>query len=91
MIAFTYCRDDMSPACGEYPYNPNGSVADIAAITSEDGKVLGMMPHPERAMEFVNLYDWPIRKEQLKRAGRPLPTESMNMQLFKNIVRYFRK
>jgi len=90
MIAFTYCRDDMSPASGEYPYNPNGSVADIAGITSSDGKVLGLMPHPERAMEFVNLYDWPCRKERLKREGRPLPSESMNMQLFRNIVAYFR-
>ncbi|MFA4876549.1 MAG: phosphoribosylformylglycinamidine synthase subunit PurQ [Methanoregula sp.] len=90
MIAFTYCREDLSPADGEYPYNPNGSVEDIAGITSADGKVLGLMPHPERAMEFVNLYDWPLRKEMLKREGRPVPKESPNMQLFRNIVDYFR-
>jgi phosphoribosylformylglycinamidine synthase len=90
MIAFTYCREDLSPAGGEYPYNPNGSALDIAGITSADGKVLGMMPHPERAMEFVNLYDWPLRKEQLKRQGLPVPTESMNMQFFRNVVGYFR-
>ena len=30
--------------------NPNGSVANIAGITNEAGNVLGMMPHPERAM-----------------------------------------
>ena len=35
-IAFTY-RD-----------NPNGSTADIAGILSENRRVLGMMPHPER-------------------------------------------
>ena len=29
--------------------NPNGSERDIAGIVSEDGNVLGMMPHPERA------------------------------------------
>ena len=90
MIAFTYCREDLSPADGAYPYNPNGSVGDIAGITSADGKVLGLMPHPERAMEFVNLYDWPLRKEQMKRKGVPVPTESVNMQLFRNIVDYFR-
>lgn len=90
MIAFTYCREDLSPANGEYPYNPNGSVEDIAGITSADGKVLGMMPHPERAMEFYNLYDWPLKKEQMKRQGIPIPTESMNMQLFRNVVDYFR-
>jgi phosphoribosylformylglycinamidine synthase I len=90
MITFTYCRDDLSPAEGHYPFNPNGSVEDIAGITSADGKVLGLMPHPERAMEFVNLYDWPLRKEQLKREGLALPSESMNMQLFRNVVDYFR-
>lgn len=31
--------------------NPNGSVADIAGIVNERGNVLGMMPHPERAVE----------------------------------------
>ncbi len=90
MIAFTYCRDDLSPANGEYPCNPNGSTGDIAGITSEDGKVLGIMPHPERAMEFVNLYDWPLRKEQMKRNKVPIPIESLNMQLFRNIADYFR-
>ena len=90
MIAFTYCREDLLPANGEYPYNPNGSVEDIAGITSADGKVLGLMPHPERAMEFVNLYDWPLQKEQMKRQGIAVPTESMNMQFFRNVVDYFR-
>ncbi len=90
MVAFTYCREDLSPANGEYPYNPNGSVEDIAGITSADGKVLGMMPHPERAMEFTNLYDWPLRKEQMRRQGIPVPAESMNMQIFRNVVGYFR-
>jgi len=90
MIAFTYCKDDLTPAYGEYPWNPNGSVEDIAGITSADGKVLGLMPHPERAMEFVNLYDWPLMKEKMRRNGVPVPAESMNMHLFRNAVGYFR-
>jgi phosphoribosylformylglycinamidine synthase len=32
-----------------YVDNPNGSVDDIAGICSADGKVVGLMPHPERA------------------------------------------
>ncbi|MCH5463258.1 phosphoribosylformylglycinamidine synthase subunit PurQ [Lactobacillus sp. LC28-10] len=40
-IAFTYRR------------NPNGSVSDIAGITNQAGNVLGMMPHPERAVEDI--------------------------------------
>ena len=34
-----------------YQDNPNGSAADIAGILNEGGNVLGMMPHPERAVE----------------------------------------
>ncbi|MEL6284965.1 MAG: phosphoribosylformylglycinamidine synthase subunit PurQ [Pseudomonadota bacterium] len=33
-----------------YLGNPNGSARDIAGIVSENGRVLGMMPHPERAI-----------------------------------------
>jgi phosphoribosylformylglycinamidine synthase len=33
-----------------YTSNPNGSARDIAGILSENGRVLGMMPHPERAI-----------------------------------------
>ncbi|PEE39500.1 phosphoribosylformylglycinamidine synthase subunit PurQ [Bacillus pseudomycoides] len=33
-----------------YVENPNGSVSDIAGIINEKGNVLGMMPHPERAV-----------------------------------------
>ena len=90
MIAFTYCREDLRPAEGEYPFNPNGSAEDIAGITSEDGRVLGLMPHPERAMDFVNLYNWPLHRERMKREGVAVPAESLNMQFFKNIVEYFR-
>lgn len=31
--------------------NPNGSISDIAGITNKQGNVLGMMPHPERAVD----------------------------------------
>ncbi len=34
-----------------YVDNPNGSVADIAGVLSENRRVLGMMPHPERAVD----------------------------------------
>jgi len=47
-IAFTYSNE-----MGEVneQTNINGSVANIAGITNGAGNVLGMMPHPERAME----------------------------------------
>jgi len=33
-----------------YAGNPNGSARDIAGVLSENGRVLGLMPHPERAI-----------------------------------------
>jgi len=36
-----------------YKNNPNGSVSDIAGIMNKEGNVLGLMPHPERAMEAI--------------------------------------
>jgi phosphoribosylformylglycinamidine synthase subunit PurQ / glutaminase len=47
-IAFEYCTES-----GELSKesNPNGSVASIAGVFNEQKNVLGMMPHPERAME----------------------------------------
>jgi phosphoribosylformylglycinamidine synthase subunit PurQ / glutaminase len=34
-----------------YEVNPNGSVADIAGVANEAGNVLGLMPHPEHAVD----------------------------------------
>lgn len=36
-----------------YIDNPNGSIRDIAGIVNREGNVLGMMPHPERAMDLL--------------------------------------
>lgn len=35
----------------KYDGNPNGSARDIAGIANENGNVMGMMPHPERAVD----------------------------------------
>ena len=37
-----------------YAQNPNGSAGDIAGVLSENRRVLGMMPHPERAVEAAH-------------------------------------
>jgi len=48
LVVFRY-----APLKGEEDYNPNGSLNDIAGIVNEKGNVLGMMPHPERAVDEV--------------------------------------
>ena len=47
-IAFRYCTTDGEPAESG---NPNGSARDIAGIFNETKTVLGLMPHPENAIE----------------------------------------
>jgi phosphoribosylformylglycinamidine synthase I len=47
-IVFRYCDRD---GVVRESVNPNGSERNIAGIVSERGNVLGLMPHPERAME----------------------------------------
>jgi phosphoribosylformylglycinamidine synthase len=49
-IAFRYC-DDESEATIEA--NPNGSLNNIAGILNKKGNILGLMPHPERLIEYI--------------------------------------
>ena len=49
-VVFRYAPDRLQ---AEESYNPNGSIRDIAGIVSREGNVLGMMPHPERAVDPV--------------------------------------
>ena len=45
--------DNMGQPTVRYPYNPNGSVAGVTGLTSVDGRVTIMMPHPERVFRSV--------------------------------------
>jgi phosphoribosylformylglycinamidine synthase len=59
-IALRYVRADGSPARG-YPDNPNGSLEAIAGICDPTGRVLGLMPHPERNLSPWNHPHWTRR------------------------------
>ncbi len=58
LILFRYSKPSGEYANGEYPWNPNGSIYDIAGLCNLDGNVIGMMPHPERAFYTWQLPDW---------------------------------
>jgi phosphoribosylformylglycinamidine synthase len=47
-IVFRYCTEEGRVA---KEANPNGSLDNIAGVINEEGTVLGLMPHPERAAE----------------------------------------
>lgn len=93
-IAFTYTKGDIC----EYQNlkaNPNGAVHDIAGVLGYNGRVLGMMPHPERAMFSHHSPLWQSQKQLYKRK-EGLPRRSgteagEGLQLFKNAINYFKK
>lgn len=91
LIALTYRRPDGTLAEGEFPFNPNGSPLDIAALTDESGRILQIMPHPERGMLFTQREDWTKIKEHYRRSGEALPEESDGMRIFRNAVGYFQR
>ncbi len=75
----TYRYVDEKGNLAGYPYNPNGSVANIAGICDPTGRVFGMMPHPEAYLYRTNHPRW-TREE--------LPEEGMGLQVFRNAVAY---
>jgi len=87
-VAAQYARSDYKPAGKEYPFNPNGSPRDIAAISDPTGRIFGIMPHPEGFLHFTNHPRWTREKERLKRADLPIPEEGAGIRIFKNAVEY---
>jgi phosphoribosylformylglycinamidine synthase len=88
-IVFTYCSEDGKGADSQYPFNPNGSVNDVAGICDRTGRIMGMMPHPERAIYSISEPEFQLKKEITKRDNREMPEfiES-NLKIFKNAVDY---
>jgi len=55
-VALRYC--DAGGATGAPGANPNGSVDDIAGLCDPTGRILGMMPHPERFVDILQHPTW---------------------------------
>lgn len=81
LIKLKYANEDGSEA-KQYPYNPNGSMLSIAAITNREGNVFGMMPHPEK---FVTKYTHPGWTRE------NLPEEGDGLRIFRNMAEYAEK
>lgn len=87
LIALKYVKGEMCEH-QNLSANPNGSLKDIAGITDKTGRIFGLMPHPERAIFFHHLPNWPLLKEQYQRSGKKLPQFGPGLQIFKNGVGY---
>jgi len=75
-VAFKYV--DENGREGDFPINPNGSMGSIAGLTDTTGRILGLMPHPERFVRPTQHPRW-TRQEQADADG---------MTIFKNAVKY---
>jgi phosphoribosylformylglycinamidine synthase subunit PurQ / glutaminase len=63
-----------------YPANPNGAMGDVAGVCDSTGRVFGLMPHPERFVDWTQHPRW--TREPAREAGDGL-------RVFQNAVRYF--
>jgi len=81
-IVFRYCKVDGTDANMEFPWNPNGSLYDIAGICNPKGNVLGMMPHPERVVYKIQNSEWTRSKNGKFGDG---------LMFFDSIARYISK
>lgn len=88
-IALCYIKPDGEIANGEFPYNPNGATNDIAGMTDPTGRVLALMPHPERGMFTWQRDDYAILKDRAKRDGKTLAEPSDGLQIFQNAANYY--
>jgi phosphoribosylformylglycinamidine synthase subunit PurQ / glutaminase len=79
-VAFRYV--DENGKSGAFPINPNGSTDNIAALTDSTGRVMGMMPHPERFVRWTQHPRWTRLKQK---DGTP-----DGMTIFNNAVNYVR-
>ncbi|HDO19429.1 MAG TPA: phosphoribosylformylglycinamidine synthase subunit PurQ, partial [Thermoplasmatales archaeon] len=78
-IVFRYVDPDGSLA--GYPWNPNGSIDNIAGICNYIGNVFGMMPHPERVFYNFQHPDW-TRNKNVIGDGRTI---------FESVIKYIEK
>jgi len=76
--AVFYYTDSLGRASG-YPANPNGSVDNIAGICDSTGRILGLMPHPERHILPFQHPGW-VKKSW-----------GEGLKIFKNGVEYINK
>ncbi len=87
-IVFRYV--DPAGNYASYPWNPNGSVHNIAGICNPEGTILGLMPHPERAFYAFTDSEW-SRKSRERNEGEGTGKENAygdGEKIFKAVLDY---
>ncbi len=91
-VVIRYADKEGGPAQGRWPFNPNGSLYDIAGICDSTGRIFGVMPHPEAYNHYTNHPDWVRKREELARMGKEIEREEgEGITIFRNAVEYIRE
>lgn len=77
-----YCDPQSLCPTMQYPFNPNGSMAAIAGLCDESGRLFGLMPHPEAYTHRTHHPRW-TREDDLAEEG-------MGLWLYQNAIRFVR-
>jgi len=91
-VVLQYSEPDGTEARGRRPFNPNGSLRDIAGICDPTGRIFGLMPHPEAFNHATNHPLWTRKKEALARERKSdFDGEGDGIRIFRNAVDYVRE
>lgn len=84
-----YAMPNGNPADLKFPFNPNGSIQDIAGICDPTGRIFGLMPHPEAFNHWTNYPDWTrIKEKKKRRKNNTTPVITPGIRLFQNAVEF---
>ncbi|MGL4512748.1 MAG: phosphoribosylformylglycinamidine synthase subunit PurQ [Lacipirellulaceae bacterium] len=72
-----------------FPHNPNGAVANAAGLCDSTGRVLGLMPHPERFIDATQHPAWTRRRWSSGGGASLLEAPGAGLALFRNAIDYF--
>ena len=86
LVVFRYVNSSGNPT-QKYPDNPNGSLHAIAGITDPTGRILGLMPHPERFIFKEQHPNW--RRFKINKFIRQAQDlRPQGLPIFENMIKY---
>ncbi len=78
LVTFRYIDENGKPT-QQYPKNPNGSLNAIAGVCDPSGRILGLMPHPEKFVDITQHPNWRRLSKNTKPHGSII---------FENMIRF---
>lgn len=80
-LVFARYVDEQGKPTQQYPANPNGSINAIAGLCDPSGRILGMMPHPEKFVDITQHPNW--RRKSIEKPHGAI--------IFENLINFVKK